>query len=172
MSDEKALLLGSTGHAMERQKLDLTPDAFVARAGTIYRLVEVLDFDTVVGVDVGTGRTQALRIGELKPVSSADDALQVVAARDIEEIADEDWRIAETRYAAIKPLLDKSVGRAGVADRQHDGIIFRPFRGLCVDGAQLFHAMATFFAQIEDQENICCFEILERDMRAVGIEAV
>jgi len=117
MSDEKALLLGSTGHAMERQKLDLTPDAFVARAGTIYRLVEVLDFDTVVGVDVGTGRTQALRIGELKPVSSADDALQVVAARDMEEIADDDWRIAETRYAAIKPLLDKSVGRAGVAHR-------------------------------------------------------
>lgn len=104
------------GQNLNRKKLDLTPGSFVQREGVVYRLIEVLDFNTVVGVDVSSGRSQALRIGELKPVADAKDALSDLAAVDLEEIADEEWRVAETRYAAIKPLLQNG-GRAAVEER-------------------------------------------------------
>lgn len=120
MSDEQEISLNSVGQTLDRQKLNLTPGNFVAREGAVYRLVEILDFDTVVGVDVGTGRSQALRIGELKPVSDVSENLRAIAAQDMEDIADEGWRIAETRYAAIKPLLASDSGRTTVEARARE----------------------------------------------------
>lgn len=117
MNDEQDFYPPSPGVVLDRKKLELRPDAFVRHASQIYRIVEILDFDTVVGVEVGSGRSKALRIGELAAVHEASNELRVVAEQDIEEIADEDWRIAETRYAAIKPLITGVGGRFAVAER-------------------------------------------------------
>ncbi|MBK9497572.1 MAG: DDE-type integrase/transposase/recombinase [Xanthomonadales bacterium] len=117
--DNKNIDVGSTaGIALNRQKLDLTPGKLVSQNGVVLRLTEILDFDTVVGVEVESGRSRALRIQELKPVTDASAELQRVAACDAEDIADEDWKIAERRYAAIKPLINtQDSGRRAVEER-------------------------------------------------------
>ena len=53
------------GVTLQRQKLDLTPGALVSLDTVVHRITEVLDFDTVVGVEVESGRSRSLRIAEL-----------------------------------------------------------------------------------------------------------
>src|SRR5438105_15880609 len=87
-----------------RERVSLEIGAFVQQGETIYKIAQLLDFESAIGIDVETGRSTALRLGELRPVQSTlqDKANNV----DIAEIADEDWQIAEQRFAAIKPLLE------------------------------------------------------------------
>ena len=77
----------------------------------VYQIAQILDFESVIGVAAETGRSTALRIGDLRPVADIKDAkLQV--NQDLAEIADEDWQIAQQRFAAISPLVGKlQIGR-------------------------------------------------------------
>lgn len=103
---------------LNRQKLEIRPGNYVDLNGVVHRVTQLLDFDTVVGVEVETGRSRSLRIQELVPVTTASAELQAIASQDMEDIADTDWRIAEERYAAIKPLLkNPTPGRQAVNER-------------------------------------------------------
>ena len=118
MENNDELIEMSIGVTLNRQKLDLRLGALVSLNGLIHRIVQVLDFDTVVGVEVESGRSRSLRIGELLPVTDASLELKAVASYDMEDIADADWKIAEQRYAAIKPLLtDPNCGRMVISER-------------------------------------------------------
>lgn len=98
-----------------RQRLDIQAGCLVQHGSTVYRIAQVLDFETVIGAEVETGRSAPLRIGELRPLN-ADGA--VSPNMDLSEIADEDWKIAEQRFAAIKPLVHEFMpGRYEVAQR-------------------------------------------------------
>ena len=99
------------GVPLNRQKLDLNPGALVSLDGAVFRISEILDYDTAVGVEVESGRSRSLRISELKPLPDADGKLQATASTDLELIADEYWKIAQQRYEAIKPLLEEGRGR-------------------------------------------------------------
>lgn len=101
----------SQGVLLNRQKLDLNPGALVSQDGMVFRISEVLDYDTAVGVEVESGRSRSLRISELKPVPGADGELQAIASGDLIDIADASWKIAQQRYEAIKPLLEEGRGR-------------------------------------------------------------
>lgn len=81
-------------------------DALVRCDRAIYRVVQVLDFESIMGLEVETGRSAVLRIAELHPVGAG---IEPSVAGDLSDIADEDWRIAERRFAAIKPLLDTTM---------------------------------------------------------------
>lgn len=102
------------GFAANRQKIDFTVGSFVQHEDIVYRVVEVLDFNTLVGTDVESGRSKALRINELKPVSNATSELSAIANSDMYSIEDADWELAVKRYDAIKPLLDSGGGRQAV----------------------------------------------------------
>ncbi len=90
-------------------------------SGKIYRITEVLDLETVIGLDVESARSCTLRIADLAPAVGG-----TVMVRDLDTIADEDWKTAQSRYAAIQPLLDRfDVGRREVEARaQEVGINF------------------------------------------------
>jgi putative transposase len=97
-----------------RKRVDIQAGGLVQHGDYIYRITEVLDFDSVIATEVETGRSTPLRINELRPVVA--DTAQ--ATEDIDEIADEDWKIAQQRYAAIKPLLTMTMmGRHDVTQR-------------------------------------------------------
>lgn len=83
----------------------------------IFRIVQLLDFQNVVGVEVETGRSVSLRISELQPVAQERvDGLYV--NYDISTISSDEWAIAQQRFSAIKPLLLNSVlPRASVEER-------------------------------------------------------
>lgn len=102
-----------------RKRVTLEIGAFVQHGGIIYKIAQLLDFESAIGVDVETGRSTALRLGELRPL---DTTLQSLTHNvDLTEIADEDWRIAEQRFAAIKPLLDNfNGGRDAVLRRAEE----------------------------------------------------
>ena len=101
-------------HAPTRLRIDLRSGALVRSADGVFRITEVLDFSTVVATAVESGRTKVLRVGELMAVESAP---AVASEVDIDSIAEEDWRVAQTRYEAIRPLLEVEQSRSAVAAR-------------------------------------------------------
>lgn len=86
-----------------RQRIDLRSGALVRHADGVFRITEVLDFASVVATHVETGRTKVLRIGELLSVESTP---AIASDVDIDSIAEEDWRVANSRYEKIRPLLE------------------------------------------------------------------
>ncbi len=99
-----------------RQHVDIQVGAVVACGDQVYRIEQILDFQSVIGVDVSSGRSTPLRIGELRPVEDSTNEHE-----DLAQIGDEDWRIAEQRFAAIKPLLGITlIGRDEVARRANE----------------------------------------------------
>lgn len=101
------------GHALVRGMIDIEIGALVSHRQRVYRIAQVLDFDSVIGTDVESARTASLPIKELGLASPAQ-----VPGVDIEEIADADWQTAQKRLAAIKPLVEIAfVGRAA-AEKQ------------------------------------------------------
>jgi putative transposase len=102
-----------------RQRVSLEIGAFVQHGSTIYKIVQHLDFESAIGIDVETGRSMALRLGELRSVEAG--VQPPTNNVDMAEIADEDWQIAERRFAAIKPLLGNfSGGREAVVRRAEE----------------------------------------------------
>ncbi|MBR7780618.1 DDE-type integrase/transposase/recombinase [Undibacterium sp. LFS511W] len=89
----------------------------VRRGEDVFRIAQVLDFESLIGVDVLTGRSISLRLGDLRPLAREGKVSQLVNV-DMAQIADEDWRIAQERFAAIKPLLNRMhIGRIAVEQR-------------------------------------------------------
>jgi putative transposase len=97
-----------------RKRIDIKVGGLVQNGDGIYRIKEVLDFNLIIGVEVETGRSASLRINELSPVIADNEQ----PTEDLDEIADEDWKIAQERFAAIKPLLNMTtMGRNDVEQR-------------------------------------------------------
>lgn len=94
-----------SAHIPSRMRIELRSGALVRHADGVFRITEVLDFNSVVATAVETGRIKVLRVGELMVVESAPLAASAV---DIDSIAEDDWRVAQVRYEAIRPLLESS----------------------------------------------------------------
>jgi len=105
MNDESDIDLVNEAIEPIRQRIDVQVGNHLRHGEAVYRIIELLDYESVIGVDVETGRSKPLRVQELLPADPLDDAYEHTH-NDIEAIADEDWRIAEERYSAIKPLLN------------------------------------------------------------------
>lgn len=102
-----------------RRRLVIDVGMLVETGNSVYRVVQLLDFESVIGIDVETGRSRPLRIGELRALAGDTQALPPPATQeDLDEIADADWRIAQQRYAAIKPLIGKYVVGRDEAERR------------------------------------------------------
>ncbi|MDR1853638.1 MAG: helix-turn-helix domain-containing protein, partial [Azoarcus sp.] len=103
-----------------RQRVTIDVDALVQQGDVVYRIAQMLDFESVIGINVETGRSTPLRIGDLRPVAEQKDT-DLSVYKDLDEIADEDWKIAQKRFAAISPLvgrdLEGSIGRQDVERR-------------------------------------------------------
>lgn len=88
---------------ISRRRIEVRSGALVKHSDGVFRIDEVLDFDTVTATSVETGRTRVLRIGELQELDPDPAALSDV---DLDAISEDEWRVAQSRYAAIAPLLE------------------------------------------------------------------
>ena len=105
---------------MRRQRVNLDVDALVQKDNTVYRITHILDFETLVARDVDSGRNEVLKLDQVKPLSANTNKTSDNQV-DIAEIADDDWKIANSRYAAIEPLLkNESIGRSEVNKRSQE----------------------------------------------------
>ncbi len=97
-----------TGVTQTRQQVMVAAGEYVQKGETVYRITEVLDFATVIGVAVESGRSSPLAIAELMPVESKATG----PATDLTEVGDSDWNEAERRFSIIQPLVDQDmIGR-------------------------------------------------------------
>jgi putative transposase len=119
MSENKAssTTTNDDAFAPSRQRLVLRIGEYVRKGDAVLRITQILDFDSVTAVDVVSGRSELLSIADLRSVEA-----DITAFRgDLEEIADEDWKEAERRYAAIAPLVDRRiVGRDDALKRAEE----------------------------------------------------
>lgn len=103
------------GFTASRRRVEVRSGSLVRHADGTFRIDEVLDFATVTATNLATGRVRVLRLGELQVVDEAPEAMSDV---DIDSITDDDWRLAQSRYAAISPLLEEGgQSRAKVEER-------------------------------------------------------
>ncbi len=101
----------------DRQQVPIEIGALVAHANAVYRISQILDFRTVVGIEIESGRAAALPIGGLRAIKQ-DKVEGLYANYDIAMIGSEDWAEAEKRFSAIQPLLGNIVvGRREVTAR-------------------------------------------------------
>lgn len=117
MSEDRNYVGMNPAFEPNRKRVSLEVGAFVQQGDSVYKITQLLDFESAVGINVESGRSAALRLMDIRPVD-APMAKAVPSTVDISDIADTDWQIAEQRYAAIKPLLDDPWGgRAAVEAR-------------------------------------------------------
>lgn len=111
MNNNEHIDLPNEAFEPNRERVKVDVGAFVQQGDTVYRITQVLDFESAIGVAVETGRSAPLRIGDLRPIANTKDA-NLLIAHDLAAIADEDWQIAQQRFAAISPLVGKlQIGR-------------------------------------------------------------
>ena len=116
MKDEYELLMEREAYQPRRQKVCIDVGSVVQCGEGVYKIIQVLDFESVVGADLYSGRTSHLRIGELRPVVDSD-----VRHVELSEIADDDWQVAQARYAAISPLAGRmTIGREDAEARAQE----------------------------------------------------
>ncbi|WP_336693151.1 Mu transposase C-terminal domain-containing protein [Delftia acidovorans] len=109
---------GPQSVVIRRRRIDVSSGVLVRHDTGVFRIAEVLDFNTVTATSVQTGRTSVLLISDLEHV---DQDPQPVSDIDINAITETDWRVAQTRMAAIEPLLKtKSPTRAAVEARAQE----------------------------------------------------
>jgi len=91
-----------------RSRVAIEVGAMVRRDKTIYRILQILGFDTVIGVEVETGVSASLRVPELRAVEQERiDGLYV--NHDVATINSDDWAVAQQRFSAISPLINETV---------------------------------------------------------------
>jgi putative transposase len=114
MSDTDVICLPNQAFEPNRERVKVDVGAFVQQDNVVYRIAQVLDFESAIGIAMETGRSVPLRIRDLRPMPQAEGSSRIVV-RDLAEIADDDWRAAERRFGAIKPLInDFMIGRSEV----------------------------------------------------------
>jgi putative transposase len=119
MTEDNDIKIPNEAFEPNRMQVKVDIGSLVQNGNTVYKVSQILDFDSLVGVAVETGRSAVLRIGDLRPVAGAPDLPAMI--QDLDEIADEDWKIAQQRYAAIKPLLGQhQIGREQAELRAKD----------------------------------------------------
>lgn len=92
------------GISLNRDEVVISVGGFIEFRKAIYKITEMLDFNSVVGVDINSGHAEVLAIAELKNVPH-EGVGGMFAHYDLDDIADQDWSTAQKRYLAIEPLL-------------------------------------------------------------------
>jgi len=108
------------GTKIDRSFVTITVGGLVCYQKEVYRITQVLDFQSVLAINVETGRPKVLRIGELKPFLG-DKVRGPYSDYDLEDIGAEEWAIAQKRYSVIAPLLSiEGQSRSVVEQRAKD----------------------------------------------------
>ncbi|WP_339434278.1 DNA-binding domain-containing protein [Pseudomonas sp. EA_65y_Pfl2_P78] len=100
-----------------RSRVSIEVGAMVRREKSVYRILQILGFDTVIGVEVETGVSASLRIAELRAVEQ-EKMSGLYVNHDIATINSDDWTIAQKRFSAISPLIKETTNpRCTVEER-------------------------------------------------------
>jgi putative transposase len=91
---------------LDRQKVQLIIGNFVKYESQIYKITQLIDFNEVIGVNIETNDAKRLLIEYIKPIPNNMIKDNGYIFKDIDDIADDEWKTIEIRLNAIKPLLN------------------------------------------------------------------
>ena len=94
----------SQGIKLDRSLVAITVGGLVCYQKEVFRITQILDFQSVLGINVESGRPAVLHISELKPFLE-QKVRGVYADYDLEDIGAAEWAAAQKRFAVIEPLL-------------------------------------------------------------------
>lgn len=90
---------------LDRQKVQLIIGNFVKYESQIYKITQLIDFNEVIGVNIETNDAKRLLIEYIKPIPNNMIKDNGYIFKDIDDIADDEWKTIEIRLNAIRPLL-------------------------------------------------------------------
>ncbi len=93
-------------HILDRSTVDIVTNGYVEFNSKIYKVTQIIDFHEVIGIDIKTNEAKRLLISTLKPLEGSENIDNGFIHRDLSDISDENWKIMEQKFIAIKPLLD------------------------------------------------------------------
>ncbi|MEX0295680.1 Mu transposase C-terminal domain-containing protein [Pseudomonas putida] len=93
-----------SGTKLDRSFVSVLPGSLVCHQKENFRITQVLDFHSVLGINVESGRASVMPIVELKPFLGSK-IRGAYADYDLEELGAEEWATAQKRYSIISPLL-------------------------------------------------------------------
>ena len=91
---------------LNRQKVQLIIGNFVKYESQIYKITQLIDFSEVIGINIETNEAKRLLIEYIKPVPNNIIKNNGYIFKDIDDIADDEWKTIELRLNAIRPLLN------------------------------------------------------------------
>jgi putative transposase len=102
--------------------LQIAPETSVSFQNRRFRITHILDLETVLAIDEGTGGLERLFIKDLAPADEAkaetSEKEKVVTEAELVSINKDDWEEANRRYALIKPLLEAQRCNHEMVDEQ------------------------------------------------------
>ena len=91
-----------------RARMAIEVGAMVRREKEIFRIVQIVDLQVVIGLEVETGKCASLRVPELRAVEQEKlDGLYV--NHDVSTISSDNWAVAQQRFSAIQPFINHSI---------------------------------------------------------------
>lgn len=105
------MLENQTNIKLDRSRIEIRQNSYVRYKNNIYKITQVLNFNEVVGIDVKTRKAKLLPIEELSSIGASQKIDIEAISKDINEIEDEEFNEAQTRYKAILPLLENKLSR-------------------------------------------------------------
>lgn len=109
---------------LNRQKVQLIIGNFVKYESQIYKITQLIDFNEVIGVNIKTNDAKRLLIEYIKPIPNNMIKDNGYIFKDIDDIADNEWKIIEIRLNAIRPLLNAATRKEIEKHAKEIGIHF------------------------------------------------
>ncbi|WP_052719957.1 Mu transposase C-terminal domain-containing protein [Pseudomonas ogarae] len=111
------------GVKIDRSFVNIAPGEPACYLKEVFRITQVLDFQSVLAINVETGLPKVLRVADLKPFLG-DKVKGPYADYDLKDIGVEEWAIAQKRYAVIAPLLGiEGQSRSVVEERAKEAAV-------------------------------------------------
>ena len=92
--------------APRARTVDIRVGGIVEHGGDTWVIDRTIDLEKVVATKARDGRTDVLAIKDLKNPQPQDGSAPAEPPPTLDSLRSEDWETANTRFAAIKPLLD------------------------------------------------------------------
>lgn len=106
----------------DRSCILIKPNEYVKFKQDTYQITQVIDFNTVIGVNVKTNKADALSIHALSPVLSEDMQNNDYIHRDLSKISDDKWKEMEYRLNCIRPLIEGKTRQEIIVHSEKIGI--------------------------------------------------
>jgi len=100
MTDSKE----NNGLKPNRTRVLIRPNEYVKDNGQIYKITQIIDFESVIGINVHSSQSKVLSIQSITAVDNEIPDNGFIH-QDLEEISDANWKEIERRFKLIQPLL-------------------------------------------------------------------